>query len=69
MCVIVFVHIKCITTYCLEFHIDMLRMWEETSPFHNIDYGIDIDEETEMEVSDKNNMFSCNNSIATLWLC
>ena len=31
-----------------EFHKDMLRMWEETSPYHNIEY--DIDEEIEMEV-------------------
>jgi len=26
----------------------MLRMWQETSPYHNIEY--DIDEEIEMEV-------------------
>lgn len=39
-----------IYTY-IEFHIDMLRMWEETLPLHNIDHDTDdIDEESEMEV-------------------
>lgn len=35
----------------IEFHNDMLRMWEETLPFYNVEYDADdIDEETEKEV-------------------
>ena len=42
----------------------MLRMWEETSPFHNIEYDTDdIDEETEAEVC---LMQNCMQQIATL---
>lgn len=35
----------------IEFHNDMLRMWEETLPFYNVEYDADdINEETEKEV-------------------